>query len=507
MAVIYSTASGLDITIGGDSITGPFPKYSINRSIVETGDGTIIGNKYGISVTGSVLTDSSADITISGDMQSKLQLKIISKLQTDLSLGYNVGRLQIVPYGGQPNTIEFLDARLISIDIPEQSDESSGILFSDYTFNFEANDDISNADGSLFDYNLKTAEESWQIAPDQEVSYSSITGDPYYTYTITHSVSATGNRRFVNAANPGYGSAAWKEACDWVKSRLVSSPASNIIIDATGNDATVFNPQRFDSDISSASVDLQTASYLYYNHLRTPVSDLTGGTYSVSETWKASKANATIEMEVNFSQDEAQNGSVTISGSITGLDSSAVNSLTVDKIANAQAMLADLETVAFALCESVYIANNGSGDLVDVLRSKQIGVNKGTGVITFNYTYSDVAVLMTGAISTSLRIGGNNEYRDNQLIAIIPIIGKVDGPIIQDMGTTEQRTRNMQLDVVLTKAYRTRAYATAQARLIMVDVLGSTYGTAISDTSYIQTFNENWEPGTGAYSLSVEWTY
>lgn len=507
MAVIYNTASGLNITIGGDNSSGPFPKYSITRNTVEAGDGTLLGNTYSISVTGSVLTGSDGDITISGDMQSKLQLKVIAKLQTDLTRGYNVGRLQIVPYGGLPNTIEFLDARLISIDIPEQSDESSGVLFSDYTFNFEATEDISNSEGSLFVYNLKTAEESWQITQDQDVSYSVLTGDPYYTYTISHVLSATGNRKFTTGDNPGFGTSAWKEACDWVKSRLVSSPASNIITDATGNTSTTFNPRKFDSDTSTASVDLQTNAYAYYNHLRTPISDLTGGTYSVTETWKASKAAATIEMDVNFSQDELENGSVTVSGTINGLDESLVNSVTVDKIDNAQSMLNDLEDVLFDLCNTVYVANNGSGTLVDVLRSKQIGVNKGLGIITFTYVYSDVAVLINGAISTTLRIGGSNEYRDNQLIAIIPIIGKEDGPVIQDMNTTEQRTRNMQLDVVMKKDNRDRTYITAQARLIMADVLGSTYGTAVSDTSYVQTFTENWEPGTGTYSLSVEWVY
>ena len=46
MAVTFNPIGGAQLTIGGTSGTGPFPKYSINTERVESGDGTLIDLIY-----------------------------------------------------------------------------------------------------------------------------------------------------------------------------------------------------------------------------------------------------------------------------------------------------------------------------------------------------------------------------------------------------------------------------------------------------------------------------
>ena len=42
MAVIYTPSGKSPVTIGGTLATGPFPKYSISRSVSSIGDGGVI---------------------------------------------------------------------------------------------------------------------------------------------------------------------------------------------------------------------------------------------------------------------------------------------------------------------------------------------------------------------------------------------------------------------------------------------------------------------------------
>ena len=486
------TINNESIIIGGTSTTGPFPKYGMSRDTVEAQDGTPIGNKYNITLTGVILTDSDGDITISGDMQSKLHAKIINKLRTNIAIGHNVGVLEIVPYGGQPNPIVFLDARLLNISIPEQSDDSSGILYSEYTFTFEATEDLSNDESSLFPFSLKTVDESWQIAEDQEQAYNESLSTASKVYTITHTISATGNKKFITGAQ--FDSSAWKQASEWCKSRLVASPAATILTDAISNpEFTPLSPVVMDSTPGIGSPDL--SAFGFYNHARTPNIDIHSGSYSITETWKVSSFPATLDLEVTVAQDESENTTITLNGTITGLDNSPVNSTVIERLANAETVLAYVDSSAFLLCNSYY--NIPGGQLQSVIRSKSIARNRGNGTITFTYTFYDIPVLIDNAISTTLRFVDDNEYRLNQVIAVIPIIYKVDGPIIQDMGTTTERKRSVQLDAVMGRSHR----ATKPVGPIPFVL------NYAPQNAYLQALVENWEPTNGQYSLSAEWTY
>jgi len=492
MAVIYTPVSGSQITIGGTASTGPFPKYSIERSPNRMGSGSPISNTYTITITGKIITDSSANIAVTGEMQSNLHAKMITKLQTDIALGLAVGRLEIVPYGGMPNAIEFADARLTSVQLPEQDDDSAGALYSDYTFSFEAYEDISNSAASPYAYALQNVEETWELTPDEDYTYSNNSfATANKTYTITHTVSATGRDKY--GSGPTFTDSAWSQAMGWVKSRLVNSPAAVILNDAAGNsNFTDYQAALMGDSSSTVAPDLSDMGF--YNHIRTPNCDFNGGSYSVTESWKASPNPATIDMEVNTEKDDGGLVSMTLSGTITGLDNKKSIEKTIDRLANAEAMLTILDASAFSICSQYYTED---GNLLNIVRAKSVGRNKGSGTITFSYSYNDSIVSLEGAISTSIQITDDNEYRLNEIIAVIPIIGKDDGPIIQDMDTTNERKRSVQIDAVMGKTLRAAKPATGVALALSYAPTGG----------YVQSLTENWEPGTGNYSISVEWTY
>lgn len=511
MAIIYTIGgeqfeigSGFPIQGAAESpnpILNPFPRYSISREYISSGDDTHLGNRYSISVTGRLIVPSDKDMTDSGLRQNELHKQIIWHLQTLSSQGnqvHNLGKLEIIPHGGKDKPFIFKDARLRNIEFPEQDDESGGVLYSDYTFQFEAYLEESDSKES-FCLKVSTVEESWELSLNEdEVSfYTGSDGVPYKTYTLTHTLSATGLKSINDNATEII--PAWKNAAEWIKTRVASSPANAIISDVANNSdkivaSSYFYPNKFDSIASILCPDLSVGSYNFYNHIRTPSCNISEGSYSVTETWFISNMPATLDMEIEVNEEESGAITMTLSGTIKGLDSSSVNINTISKIDNAEIVLTNINSKAYDILSPYYPSNTGGFSLQNVVRQKTIGRNRGTGAITFNYLYNDQTVLISGAISSSLRIQDTNLNKDVQTIAIIPIIGKVDGPIIQDMNTTPESKRSLEISVVMNRSSRANK-----------PNLSSIYNSYKLENSYTQTFDENWEPNTGAYTLNIEW--
>lgn len=497
--------------IGGQSTIGPFPKYSIGKETNATGDGTTLNNKYSIVINGQFIVDSDVDIGTSGARQSNYNQKIIQRLSAMRQFYNSYGRLEITPYGGQPHKLIWNDARLINVEIPESSDESASILYSDFVFQFEAYTEVSiigTTDDNFatavnsFDYDkffVSSVEETWELSIDDDVTYNSsnVTTQPQKTFTVTHNLSATGLHKPLSAG--GFDSSAWKEAQRWVQSRLQTDPSVMQTTDMMGGqDFTQFAGKFFGSSVNNTSTDL--SAYFFYNHMRTPNINIGEGSYSVTESWKASNFSAsTIELTVDIDVGDNQNVTVSANGSIQGLDSDSLNSTAISKISSAEASLLGVSSVIYDLCNSHYNKLNTGLTLSNVIRAQSIGRNSGTGLITFTYSYSDVPVLLDNALSTDLSIIDDNRLHQVQLIAVIPIIAKSGGPVIQNMATSRERKRSVQLDAVMKRGFR--SIIPTQAATV---VLG--YAPTVS-TPYIQNYVENLNPLTGALNVSVEWTY
>ncbi len=525
MGIKYTVQDGTIFEIGAgfdeqgpsqaEPVVAPFPNYSISRETILTQDGTLIGNKYSISITGKVLASALSDITVPGEKQNDIQKQLIwhLKLKKTNSVDHNIGRLEIEPYGGLANKYIFDDARLMNVNIPEQPEDSLGVLYAEYSFSFEAYKESSydsEFSGSSVCSKISSFEESWDfVANDGQGSFLSIGPDSvaYNTYTITHSISATGIKSLEN--NNTEVRLAWKNAADFVKTRLVSSPASVLITDVAGNNNRI--SKTFDSRIMGDTEDagvfgpnLTQNNYSFYGHTRVPRCDFAGGSYSVTETWIASNSEhpATIDMSVETSLDESGMITMTLSGSINGLVSAGVlnvNSLNT-KLENSEKMLAIIDAKAFDIVSAYYAKYPntevaGNTQLENVIRSKSIGRNKISGVITFSYTYNDNKVVVPNALSNSVSINYDNEDRDVSIIAIIPIIAKANGPITQDMNTTRERKRSITIDAVMKKDYRTTK---PNIRTTLQNYKPEWDHKSLN-------YQESWQPLNGSYSLNVEW--
>ena len=522
MAILY-TPHGGDATLkpiqfgGGTSGTlygqpGPFPRYSISREILRIGDGTPMGSKFTINVTGTatIHEDDTQDITDKGARQSRIQGQAINNLQMGRAQAYvsGVGKLSIDPYGGKANKIVFTDARLLSVECQEQTEESAGIQTLEYSMSFEAYQDASSASTNTSKLDAKTdptyfmsaMDETWDVSENEgTVSFASndITTNLDRTYTLSQTVSGTGVKKFTSGGGGSVSSEAWEQCVAWVQSRLVDTPTSVSTNVVGGAAATSYDPNDM-----GGGLGFSLSAYTAVNSIRTANTNLAEGSYSVTTTWLmvtgSVYATHDVEASVEASQD-AQSNTITVNGTITGLSTAVPgNSGTDNKYDNAVATLGTVLGAAFTLAQAVYTSNGLTDTLRNVQLSKSIGQNKVSGTITYSVSYNDLAVTIANALSETITVNYDNEDGDDNIIAIIPIIGKANGPVIQDMGTTKEKKVSATIDIVMQRGYRTtKPDGTTIANL---------YKPTVANV-FQESKTESWSPSTGSYNLSIGWVY
>ena len=502
---------------------GPFPRYSISRDEVRTGDGTPLVSKFTINVDGvaTIHEDDTQDITDKGLRQQRIQGQAINNLQLGRAQQYlySVGRLDVEPYGGKTNKITFTDAKLISIECVEQSDESSGIQTLEYSVVFEAYQEASATSNNSTALGaranplllMSSVEETWDVAPSQEITVSSndLTESAFRTFTIKHTVTGTGIKKFTSSSTGDLDDDgdAWRQCVKWVKSRLTDDPLSvtspvsqSNIVGSEDKFKETWSPRYMGKEQADLGFDFDPSAYTAYNSVRTVNSSYGEGTYSVTTTWLVSENTTLATHDVGVSINVSDNDvtTVVVNGTISGLSSMAPGNPTAtdDKFTNASEALETALTKTYELANTAYGAASIGGTLRNTVLSKSIGENKGRGSITYNVAYDDADVDVLGALSQSLDINYDNEDGLNEVIAIIPIIGKSNGPVIQDMGTTTQKSVQVNLELVMDKSNRTAKPD------------GTTIATTYKpSSSYQQSKTESWSPRDGSYSLQINWVY
>lgn len=452
MAVTYG-----NFIIGGSTtledplaLDGPFPKYNISSESNLTESGDFLSTKHSITVTGTLTigTWATANIITIGQRQSVIQKEINKALNARTHSGNDDNAtLTIAPYGGLGNSIVFANTRLLSVEIPEQTDESAGVQNQEYSFSFEAYDTVG--------YNIISGSETWDVSKDDSIIVDSSSGGQSYTYTVSHTVEATG-------VGTG-GTTAYDNARTWVLERAGTSGSGDPSADIGAEGGT-------------------------YNHLQSVNSDVQSGSYSKTDTWV--RADGSYSSEIDISTDSGEDGitTITVNGTIQGLDSSGASS----RLENAKTGRTYWEGQSFDLANAVY--NVEGGALQSTIISSSQGESRSGGSTTFSRSFSDVVVTIVGAIAESVDVTYDNPDGGNKVMAILQIMNRAAGPILQDMQTTPEKKQGLSVDVTMGKQYRTTK---------------PTFGWEVyaPTDGHRQSFNESWSASTGKYTLSVEWVY
>lgn len=535
------------VVIGGsvadadNVIAGPFPKFSISRECIRK-DNLYLGQKYSINITGTAVIVKSSNMLEIGKRQTQIH-DIVKKL---MRVNNKQGKLYIEDYGGTSQVLTFNDAVLLSVDAAEQTDDSRGVQVQQYTFAFEATDlnksgeDDTEPEGSP--YNVIDVTENWDFSLNdgsytqtayekKAVGEVSRTANVKKNYAIAHSLSATGVTKLGGASNTSV-SSGYYEAKRYIQNRLSilgNNPFNaNTIKDYGGgvpSTDTVGQHNIFESDDSEGSgVNLRpyapnSATYTAYNQVNTYSQDILAGTYSVNRNWLASAFAANVSIDLTYNDDDAAAANtVEVSVNIQGHESIVEDTLkddgtvktaanpnteTTDKYHNALSVAETYflteddsgKTGIFSIAEAFYAERAADGTLKAIPVSKSQSHSQTAGSISISSSFHDATITVTGAVSENITISDTNYDGTNQIVAILPVIGKSDGPVIQNMGITNERTRSVSVEIVMAKGNRDSKP--------VIDL--SSYRP--STTAYQQNISDSWSPTSGSYNKSIDWVF
>lgn len=472
MSAVFSLSGGGNFTVGGGG-DNPYPRYSIDVTTNEK-NGLVLGSIYTISVTGTFVA--TGDITSTGARANSIRVESIAEIKGRTG---EYGTLVINGPGGA-NPLTFTDCKVVSVTAPEQDDTSQGVLTQDFSATFEALKFNENDPAGTYG-DLQDMSESWDwaITETNVGDGTNVARD----WTATLSVSATGRG---------------KEAYDKAKTHVTSRTSG----------ADPFGTQ---SDLESGSYSLDGmpttgAGYAGYNKITSRNVDIAGGTYSETITWVVSKfkANVAVDLSSNFNRQSPEN-TVDVSVTVTGQEDDAEAS-TSSRYTNALEYFNSKVKGSYSGWVATFYSTYKPSWVPDgraiqgTEQSLSITENETDGVITLSATFSDKEVL-EGVFDQSVTVSDNNIDGGNQVVAILPVIAKANGPVIQDMATTGERTRSISVDLTMDLDNRTSVpYTKAETLLSPYIPVGVT-------NLYRQNRSTSWNPQSGSFNLTEDYVW
>jgi hypothetical protein len=219
---------------------------------------------------------------------------------------------------------------------------------------------------------------------------------------------------------------------------------------------------------------------------------------------------------------------VSIDGTIKGLSKVAP-----DKLGDQQ-VVAVSGAYAHALQKYNSISNNGqfgmtsdiyhrANNLVAVQLNSQpvsisIGSNQYTGDISYSLAFNNRPTnIVSGVISESIQV---NDTYPGDVFAVIPVLGRQTGPILQNIGGRTEYRRDVAINLVMD--YTKIPYSGDRRSLILkkpslVEPTASQLATLLQELSpqgepgvrkyFITAPTESWTPKEGSYSFNIAFTY
>lgn len=362
------------------------------------------------------------------------------------------------------------------------------------------NDIVDSFGGIVEDFN-----DTWSVETDE--ANGQFIGGKFIprSYRITRNMSATGKNIFPKTKD------AWEHARDFMKVCV---------------DSGVFSSSF--SDILSSGFLGIPIGYQGYNHVRSENLDKAAGSYSISDTWLLASGDSALENYNISIQSSIDNAFTTVSldGNIKGLSPlSASGYHHEDNVST---------PYDYALQKYYEISNNGqfginshiykraNNAVAQQLNSQpntiSLGINETNGEITYNLEFNNRPTnYFTGVLSESINV---NDTYPGDVFAIIPVIGRPTGPILQYIGGRTEYKRDVNIEIKLD--YTDLGYNNDRASFMLTkpslnEPIRSQLNNLINHLSpasepgirkyFLNPPAESWSPKEGTYTLSLNWTY
>ena len=524
----------------------PAPIISFSKNPILSDDGVSIGADYTLSLNGKILqnkgnpisstglsfsssmstdewtaTQSPDDDPLHGIGDSDLLISTITKIEQLRSLvSPPTGiKIEIVGFAHDQGLKLYGDLKSFNVD-----SEGNWAKPANYTMEFGFSNFIGSANFGLFptgssedsfSYYVASVKENWSIQEaDQVVVNTGNWSDIKKTYNITHSVDAKGKRVYnssgVTILQP------WQQASGYVQS-VIGIGISNLPDSLLG----------------------VTSGYYATNHKINETIDRTGGTYAVEETFSyvpsgtmPSGQLAFEECSINIDKSEGALTSVTIQGTINGIETNSptgVQATGVSRYSNATAYYNVIESGIYNRVKQ----NSGLPWVHPMPKTTAVGRLPNAGQITYSYNYDNRPPnVISGSISEEISV---SDTYPGQIYSATPVIGR-NQPVLQYLGSRTEYKRNLSINVQMDTIVSNWDYSNVNASgkmniptatgirnwfiaqkpsisrsgefQIIYDAINPANEVGVIETKvFYDAPQESWNPKTGNFSYSVSWTY
>lgn len=374
--------------------------------------------------------------------------------------------------------------RIVSLDIPDgiwfdqcpytiQMEAPEISVFGAYHGNNSTEDSFRVGPGSGVPVYLTAANENWGVEYDEERD----------VFLINHTVSAQGRAYY--DLNGNY-TEPLSSARTWVQSKM-------------GPNVSLIN-----SSMSGTYTQNE-----FYDYIKSEQINQSDGSIEVNENWVLSHKDYTESYEVNV-QDSEEGKTIAIQGSVQGLSTRNFESGVVYTVSKWTAASSIWPTIQGELYDRTLSLSQLSW-VNPTPQQWSIGRNSILGSIEYSYSYTDAPPnLIDGARFERITV---NDYNAADVFAIIPVLGRAAGPIIQNINTKTEKRRTLTIEVALTGSP-----ITTQAERISYITnwnaggdrpnYGSITGLLIpSQVRYIEQDEETWDLTNRRGSKVVTWVY
>ena len=278
----------------------------------------------------------------------------------------------------------------------------------------------------------------------------------------------------------------------------------------------------------SGAFNLGALMYSGFNHSRVENIDVTAGTYSLQDTWILSSGNAYENYSLSLSNNITDSrNKVSIEGTVKGLTSIPASGVIFGGSASVGLNTPYENAInkyrqitndgAFGINAWVYKrAQNAAGafKLNHVPLSVAVGTNEFTGEITYSIEYDDRPLnIISGVISENINI---TDTYPGDVFAVIPVIGRSTGPVLQYIGGRTEYQRSLSIDIVIPSPSGSIRDVLLQKPSLRSPtreaIIGVIRGCHPGKEPGIRKYfcsppQETWDPKEGRYSFNVTWTY
>ena len=150
--------------------------------------------------------------------------------------------------------------------------------------------------------------------------------------------------------------------------------------------------------------------------------------------------------------------------------------------------------------------------------SVSLGTNEFTGEITYSLGFNNRPTnIISGVVSETISV---NDTYPGDIFAVIPVLGRKTGPILQYIGGRSEHKRDVSIN--LTMDYTKVRYGNQRNSLILkkpsvVEPMATQIADLLKEVSpqgepgvrkyFVSPPTENWNPKEGTYNFNISFTY